>query len=114
MNISQKSMPSRKIDSYIGFAVRSGDVIYGLDSFPSYTGRIELIMYDAQTGAATLRKLKNLCKREDIKAIKCKSGYISGAVHRENVKLIAVTSKSLANAILLSDELGIITEVESE
>lgn len=107
-------MQSRKIDSYIGFAVRSGEVVYGLDAFFGAAGKIKLILYDAGTGAATLRKLKNFSGRENIGAIRCKSGYIPGAVHRENVRLIAITSESLAKAILQSDELGIITEVESE
>ena len=107
-------MQSQKIDSYIGFAVRSGDVIYGLDSFPAAKGKIKLILYDAQTGGAAIRKLKTFCERENLTAIRCKGGYISHAVHKDNVKLIAVTSESLAKAILQSDELGIITEVESE
>lgn len=85
--------------------------MFGMDSLPKEKKRIKLVLCDANIGDATKRKLNNFLQGEDIRLIKCKSGYIAGAVHREKVKLIAITNESLASAILQSDELGIITEV---
>ena len=107
-------MQSRKIDSYIGFALRAGEVIFGLDALLATKKTPFLVLFDAGTGEAGKRKLKNFAAGRGLRTIECKSGYIASAVHRDNVKIISLTGKSLADAILNCDESGIITEVESE
>ena len=114
INISPRSLQSRKIDSYIGFAVRSGSVIWGLDELLAAKKRVYLIMRDADMGGSSARKADRKAQSENIPLLICKGGEIAHAVHKENVKLIALTSKELADAILRSDKSGIITEVESE
>ena len=94
-------MQTSKIKSYIGFAVRAGDVVFGLDNIISSRNRVRVIIVDSELGTASRRKLSNYLSHNAIDVIEL--GDISlgrDILRRDNTKVIGVLNESLASAII--------------
>lgn len=89
-----------KIKSYVGFAIRSGAIIWGLDNILTSAGKAKLILYDDKLSLNGVRKLTNYIDKVGVESIKLPPEYsLSDITGRENVKLIAIVNDNLANAI---------------
>ena len=93
-------MTNGKIKTYIGFAIKSGAVIWGLDNILSGCEKSKLILYDNTLSSTGVRKLTNHINKVNAECIKLPPEYsLSDITGRDNVKLIAVTNANLADAI---------------
>ena len=89
-----------KVKTYIGFAIKSGAVLWGLDNLISHSDKAKLIIYDSSLTANGVRKLDNLQSLRNIDCLRLDQEHIlSELTGRDNVKLIAVTNADLADAI---------------
>lgn len=89
-------MKGSEIAPYVGFAQRSGAVIYGADRIAEKPRKALVVLIDAAAGEKFKRELRSKCK--DTPCLEVEELFL--ATHRDNVKAIAVTDKSLAGAIL--------------
>ncbi|MCL2234449.1 MAG: hypothetical protein FWC02_02075 [Firmicutes bacterium] len=87
-----------KAKTYIGFAVKSGKTVYGLDNIESYRKRIHLLVICSTAGKGLKRNLNMYAENKEIALIETKN--LSEIVHKENVKAVGVTDKNLAKAIM--------------
>ena len=86
-----------KVETYIGFAIKKGAVVFGCDSIERYRKRMELVLYTSTLSDNSLSVLRAVTDRvgcplvqiEDFERLKLK-----------NCKALAICDKSLANAIL--------------
>lgn len=92
-------MNEPKIVSYVGFAIRMNKAIFGLESIRRAKGTVPVIIYDGGLGGDALKRIKSIEERLGSKLIKLNSP-LSETFKRENLKLIGVIDKSLANAII--------------
>lgn len=92
-------MNEPKIVSYVGFAIRMNKAIFGLESIRRAKGTVPVIVYDGGLGGDALKRIKSIEERLGSKLIKL-SSPLAETFRRENLKLIGVIDKSLANAII--------------
>lgn len=89
-----------KIKAYIGFAAKSGSVIFGIDALEHGKGKIYLIIFSSSLSERSQRNARALIKKFSSAAIKAEGGALESAVGKENCKLIAITDKNLSEAII--------------
>lgn len=86
-----------KIETYIGFAIKKGSVVFGCDTIKNYRKKMYLLLYTTTLSQNSLSQLEGvsqnlgcpLAQIEDFNILKLK-----------NCKALAICDKSLANAIL--------------
>lgn len=89
-------MKASEIASYVGFAQRSGAVIYGADRITEKRASPLVVLIDADAPEKFRSALKAKCKSTPCFEVE----ELPLATHRDNVKAIAVTDASLAGAII--------------
>jgi len=95
--------------TYLGFAVKSGNVIYGVDNIISKANKVVIAVYDDRLSDNSLNKLNNTTLRNDIALYKSDIN-LDDLLNKTNCKAIGITSKDLAKAIV---ELKYLEEVRN-
>lgn len=85
-----------EIAAYIGFAQRSGAVLYGEERILEKLGRCVVVLIDASAPEKYRERLIKRCGGVPTAEV----DDLRLATHRDNVKSIGVTDQSLGNAIL--------------
>lgn len=88
-----------KISAYIGFAVRSNKVVYGVDNLTVYKKKIPLILVSSSLADSSLAKAREVATFKDCAIYQLEDGLLEGYTHRQGVKAIAILDTSLAGAI---------------
>ncbi|MCM1290018.1 MAG: hypothetical protein NC132_04895 [Corallococcus sp.] len=85
-----------KIETYIGFAIKKGSAVFGVDSITRYRKKIYLLL---ATETLSVNSLKTM--EEAARKIGCKLRRIPdyGTLKTHNCKAIAICDKQLADAI---------------
>lgn len=98
---------SGKIEAYLGFSIKSNKVVFGFDALCETTKRVSLVVVCPTVNPKVEQKLVTLCANK--KWVMVKTNNVLGElIHRDNCKVLAILDKSLANAILNSNEVNII------
>ncbi len=88
-------------DPYIGFAVRSKNVVFGAEGLLSCRRRVYAVVYDAALGKDGRKKLARFgekfpsCAQEELP-----EGHLAELLKRDGVKVVGVTDEHLAQAIV--------------
>lgn len=98
----KNNMNANKIDSYIGFAVKSNKVIFGLEMLMRAKRPPYVVLYDAKLGANSLKNLRYYCDKNNVKSVELSENHLNDLLKRQNVKILSINDESLANAILSS------------
>ncbi len=85
-----------KAETYIGFAVKKGSVVYGLDCISVYRKKVRLILYSADLSENSFSRLKKEAER-----FNCPLAVFpdTDVLKNKNCKALAICDKSLAEAI---------------
>ena len=86
-----------KIETYIGFAIRKGSVVFGCDSIKTYRKKIWLLLYTPSLSANSLSALVEVSEKLNRPLAQIPDFEI---LLKKNCKALAICDKSLANAIL--------------
>ncbi|MGN0789327.1 MAG: hypothetical protein ACI4MY_05255 [Christensenellales bacterium] len=89
-----------KISCYVGFAVKSGKVIWGLDMLKKSKKPPRIILIDGAIGNNSAKEAEFYADKYDVDVLFLPEGSLGAMLKRNNVKLIAVTDDNLAKAIL--------------
>ena len=86
-----------KVETYIGFAIKKGSVVYGCDGIKSSKKHLLLLLYTPTLSENSLSVLKQVSERTG-----CTLAQIDDfeTLRKKNCKALAICDKSLANAIL--------------
>ncbi len=95
-------MSQSKVETFIGFSIRSGKIIFGVDAAERKKKGVYLLVVSCDLSENSYKVALKLQERFQCALMKTRSIALSELVHRENCKLIALTDKSLSEAVLTS------------
>ena len=87
-----------KIKSYIGFAIRSREITFGVDDIVK-TKKAKLIIASRDLGESSLSKLEKFSSEKNLEVILLDAADFAEVVQNENIKAVSVENKNLAEAI---------------
>ena len=93
-------MIKSKIETYLGFCLRAGKLIFGVDNVEKTKMNVYLLIADETLGENSLKVLIKAKETLSCPLLIGKEDFISAALHRPGVKVVALRDKGLANAIL--------------
>lgn len=91
-------MQKDKVESILGFAIKAGKVLFGADSIERYHKKKHLILMCNTVSENTREKL--LRTNPGVPAIISRTAKVEDLTHRVNCKVVAVTDKQMAQAII--------------
>ena len=92
-----------KIETYVGFAIRKGSVVFGCDSIKTYRKKMWALLYTPSLSDNSLSVLKDVAERLDRPLVCVPEMEI---LAKKNCKALAICDKSLADAILENLNVG--------
>lgn len=102
------SLNLNKIKTFIGFAIKSRNIIFGTDKI-LLSKKQSLVLISDELADSSRKKLKNHCEKCSIDCFSLKKDEFLDIIQNDNVKAIAILDKNLALAIkkiLTNDGLG--------
>jgi len=90
----------KKIKSYVGFAIKSGNIIIGGDSVVRRIDKCIVVLIDKSINATTYKNVHKLCDNKKIFLRDVDNGILEDITHITNCRCIAITDNNLANAII--------------
>ena len=94
-------MSKGKIETYIGFCIKSGKITLGSGGIYSLKSGVYLIIVDAEAAKNTQKLEMKIKNRFSCPLIVCKSGF-EAAVNKSGCKIAAIRDRELSKAILTS------------
>ena len=88
-----------KVKTYLGFAIRSGKVIFGVDKLFDSKKKVQLILICSTQNEKVTNKVVRYAKNENIPYIKLKDLVLGEMVSRDNCKVIGILDINLAQAV---------------
>lgn len=98
-----------KLKAYLGFAIKSGNLIYGVDNIEAKATKVTIAIFDDSLSDNSCNKLINVANRYNIKVYNSDI-LLDELLEKNNCKAIGIMSKDLAKAI---KELNILKEVRN-
>jgi len=89
-----------KIKTYIGFSIKSKQIIYGIDNLLTTKKKINLILVCSLLTENGLNQVLNFANKKSIIVAKVLNTTISELTNKNNCKIIGLTNGSLSKAIL--------------
>ena len=86
-----------KVETYIGFAIKKGSVVFGCDGIESSKKRLLLLLYTPSLSQNSLSVLQKVSERTGCPLAQIDEFEI---LTKKNCKALAICDRSLANAIL--------------
>ena len=92
-------MEINKIKSYIGFAIKSGNVVFGYDNLLANKKCVQVVIICSLLNEKMTNKVANYCNENNVRFLKLKDISLYDLVSR-NCKVIGISDVNLASAIL--------------
>lgn len=92
-------MEKDKIESLLGFAVKAGKLVYGADSLETTRTRVYVVFTCSTASDNTKQKVRKIASAKHIPMLITKK-ELQYIVSRKNCKVIGVTDKQMAEAML--------------
>ena len=93
-------MEKNKIETYLGFCIRAGKIVFGVDRLEKQKKGVHLILVDGGVGKNSLKPALLAKDRLQCPMIMTENGVLGDTLHRPAVKVAAITDEHLATAIL--------------
>ncbi len=93
-------MENNKIATYLGFCIRAGKIIFGVDRLEKQKKGVHLLLIDGGVGKNSLKPTLLAKERLNCPLIMTEAGVLGETLHRPAVKVAAITDEHLASAIL--------------
>ena len=87
-----------KIVAYVGFAIKSKNIIYGTDDIIK-SKRAKNILLSESLSDSSKSKIENYAKQKNIEVKNFKAEVFNEIMNNQNIKAAAITNESLADAI---------------
>ena len=93
-------MQNDKISTYLGFCIRSGKIVFGVDRAEALKKGVHLLIADSTLSENSMKVLVKLKEKFSCPLLVTEGVSLSELLHRPAVKAAAVKDKNLASAIL--------------
>lgn len=88
-----------KIKSYIGFAKKSRNIVFGTDDILKLIKKCQLILISESLSESSTKKIEATAQKFNLKVnILTKEDFFE-IIENENIKAIAITDRNLSDAI---------------
>lgn len=87
-----------KIVAYVGFAIKSKNIIFGTDDIIK-SKRVKIILLSESLSDSSKSKIENYAKQKNIEVKNFKAEVFNEIINNQNIKAAAITNESLADAI---------------
>lgn len=91
---------SKNLDSYIGFAVRSRNAVFGAEGLLAGRAKVFVVLYDAALGKDGRKKLARFGETSKVDMLEMPEGYLASLLKRDGVKVVGIAERNLAQAII--------------
>lgn len=91
-------MNINKIKSYVGFAIKSKSIVFGVDSIKEK--KTDLIIYASSLADSSKQKCMNIAEANKCKYFELSDEIVESLVNSSNIKAFAIKNKELAKAII--------------
>jgi len=88
-----------KLTAYLGFAIKSGNAVFGLDGLKK-ADKVRVIVYSADASENTVKEVRYYAEKKKAVPIRIDGIGLGELIKRNNCKVIAVTDAALANGIV--------------
>ena len=88
-----------KVETFLGFSIRAGKCRFGTNAIATLK-KAYLIITCNTTSQNSLDKINKIAKKFGCIVLKTAKHTLSELTHKENAKVVAITDKTLANALL--------------
>jgi len=89
-----------KIETYLGFCIRCGKIVFGVEELEKQKKGVYLILADEGLGASSQRLVEKARESLRCPMLTAKKGVLGELLHRPAVKVAALKDKNLASAVL--------------
>ena len=89
-----------KLETYLGFCIRAGKIIFGVEMIERQKKGVKLLIADGAIGKNSLKSVVQAHERLNSPLLMTAEGQLGELLHRPAVKVIAVTDENLAAAIV--------------
>ncbi len=89
-----------KVESILGFAVRAGKVIYGIENVEHLRKKRYLMLICNSLSERSVRKCIAVADAGKVPLLQVKNKPLEELVHKTNCKVIAIGDKQMSQAIL--------------
>ena len=93
-------MEKNKVVTFIGFAVRARKVKCGVNAIKTIKGNVPVIVICKTASENTFNDVVSIAKKLNATLIISENYLVEDIVHKENCKVVAITDKALATAVL--------------
>ena len=93
-------MQNDKISTYLGFCIRSGKIVFGVDRAEALKKGVHLLIADSTLSENSMKVLVKLKEKFSCPLLVTEGVSLSELLHRPAVKAAAVKDKNLASEIL--------------
>ena len=93
-------MEKSKIETYLGFCIRSRKIIFGVEMIERQKKGVCLLIVDGGIGKNSLKVAVQAKERFACPLLMTEEALLGELLHRPAVKVVAITDNNLAKAIL--------------
>ena len=95
-------MEKSKIETYLGFCIRSRKIIFGAETIEKQKKGVFLLVMDGRIGKNSLKPMLRTQERLGCPLYITDEGALAEWVHRPAVRAVAITDEHLASAMIQS------------
>lgn len=92
-------MEKSKIETYLGFCIRAGKAVFGVDYIEQQKKGVKLIIVDEMMAENSLKKILKEQQRFSCPLYVTQKEYLGELLHRPTVKAVGIKDENLAAAI---------------
>ena len=96
-------MKQNKLASYLGFSIKSGEVVFGFDNLLETRKKIKLVIYCHTINSKIEEKLYKLCEYKKWNLVKIENETLSNLINRDNCKVMGLINNNLAKAVMTQE-----------
>lgn len=89
-----------KAETYIGFSIKSGKIVWGLDNVLTCRIKPKLVLACNSLGENSEKKLLTYASIKGVKVLKLIDRRLEDIVNKSNCKVIGLTDAHLAQAVI--------------
>lgn len=94
------SVDEKKIFSYVNFAIKAKEVVYGIDNIKTSRANISYIILSKTASKNLLEATTRFCQQKGIPFAITKEYTLDELMHTNNCKVIGVTNQNIAQQII--------------
>ncbi len=92
-------MKIEKIKTYLGFAIKSGEIVFGYDKLIVCKKQPGIVIVCSTQNEKVTEKVHRYCINNGVEYIKLQNMILGDLIGRENCKVVGVLNRNLATAI---------------